>query len=449
MFSRQRGAALLILALIIGFVTAALLFNRFSVRNLELAREARTTAALAEAKAALLGFAVSFEAGNTGRYAFLPCTETDLTFKNEGSPRGNCGETHVNSIGRLPWRGLKSPPLRDGEKECLWYAVSGSYKNSGSSAPKMLNADSPGQFEIVTQDGTLLAGSTPENRAVAVIFSPGGVTGTQNRAPLQGTDSCPGNYSAANYLETLNGMNNASVNPNPDRIDRFILANQTGTFNDKLIFITRDEVFSKLIRHGDFQNKMNMLTEKIAKCIASYGNTSGLPWAAPLALSDYRVNINYESDARSPSGLTRGRVPYRQVSLAGAREIRTVSTVIISRDCGNLSDGDIALWENWKDHFFYARTANVPCVGLGCFTVNGGSDYYVAIVFFAGISLGESQPRRAPPFDTDTKRNVANYLEGRNRSNLDGSGLNFESGSSATFNDTLYCISASFSATAC
>lgn len=414
MFSRQRGAALLILALIIGFVTAALLFNRFSVRNLELAREARTTAALAEAKAALLGFAVSFEAGNTGRYAFLPCTETDLTFKNEGSPRGNCGETHVNSIGRLPWRGLKSPPLRDGEKECLWYAVSGSYKNSGSSAPKMLNADSPGQFEIVTQDGTLLAGSTPENRAVAVIFSPGGVTGTQNRAPLQGTDSCPGNYSAANYLETLNGMNNASVNPNPDRIDRFILANQTGTFNDKLVFITQDEVFGKLVAHPTFLSHMEALTATIARCLAA-SDTTIQP--AKLDLGDYRDVDEYTS----VSTLARGRIPKNVTSCLPASQL--------------------PLWKNWKDHFFYVR-CNSSC------TVNGGGSYE-AIVFFAGKRLAD-QERRAPPIETvDTKAEIKNYLEGCNASNF-ANGTSFQSqlGISgcppnlAVLNDRLYCISA-------
>ena len=414
MFSRQRGAALLILALIIGFVTAALLFNRFSVRNLELEREAKTTAALAEAKAALLGFAVSFgaEPGYTG-HAFLPCTETQLTFNNEGSAEGNCGSTHVNSIGRLPWRSLKSPALRDGEKECLWYAVSGSYKNSGSSAPKMLNADSPGQFEIVTQDGTLLAGNTPENRAVGVIFSPGGITGAQNRAPLQGTDSCPGNYNAANYLETLNGVNNAFVNSNPDRIDRFILANKTGTFNDKLVFITQDEVFGKLVAHPTFLPRMQVLTAKIANCLAANYETMQ---PANLVLGDYRKDDDYVSAGT----LARGRIP------------KSVT------NC--LSASELPLWKNWKDHFFYVRCAT------SC-TVNGGGSYD-AIVFFAGKRLAR-QTRRAPPIEAvDTKSEIGNYLEGCNASNF-ANGTSFQSqagilncANEAEINDRLYCIAA-------
>lgn len=434
MFSRQRGAALLILALIIGFVTAALLFNRFSVRNLELEREAKTTAALAEAKAALLGFAVSFEATDAGRYAFLPCTEVRLYRNAQGDQEGTvsipCGNRYFNSIGRLPWRSLKSAPLRDGEKECLWYAVSGSYKNSGSSAPEMLNADTPGQFEIVAQDGTLLAGNTPENRAVAVIFSPGGITGAQNRAPLQGTDSCPGNYNAANYLETLNGVNNAFVNSNPDRIDRFILANKTGTFNDKLVFITQQEVFKNFDKRQDFNDDIRNLTEEMARCIVSYGPR--LPWAAKLMLTDYRSDGQYKGEQFR----LRGRVPL--TDHAGAS--------ILS---GCLLEANFRLWQNWKDHFFYAiapayqlETGTGACTPSTCLTVNAKPIYYAGIVLFAGSRVGR-QTRSAPPFGSDSKQKAENYLEGRNRINLDGSGLDFESGSStATFNDVLYCISA-------
>ena len=415
MRSKQRGVALLIIALILGRATTGFFFSKFSARNIEQERAAGTTAALAEAKAALLGFAMSFEAsepGDAGRYGFLPCPEVRLTFGLEGSASSPCGDTYASSIGRLPWRSLRSGPIRDGNKECLWYAVSGSYKNSGSSTPEMLNADTPGQFEISGQDGTLLAGASPENRAVAVIFSPGSIVGSQNRTTSTGTSSCPGHYTAADYLEVLNGINNAVVSSNSNQIDRLVAGNRTDTFNDRLVFITQEEIFSSIVNSTDFLADIRDLTARIANCLADGATAT----PANLSLSDYRSEDEY----RSVPSLARGRVPNVAACLSASQR---------------------TLWQNWKDHFFYAR-CNSPC------TVNGRGAYN-GIVFFAGRRLN-GQERRAPPLESEnTKGQIRNYLEGCNSENF-ASGTNFQTalgGGSClalsgpnTFNDTLYCI---------
>lgn len=454
MRNRQRGVALLIIALILSLATVGFFISRFSARNIEQEQAAETTASLAEAKAALLGFAASFqssETGRAGRYGFLPCPEIELTFGFEGSASSPCGVTYANSIGRLPWRSLRSAPLQDGTKECLWYAVSGSYKNSGTSTPEMLNADTPGQFEILGQDGIRLAGTSPENRAVAVIFSVGSVVGGQNRTPSPSTSSCPGNYTAADYLETLDDVNNAFVNASRDRVDRFIVGNGNSRFNDRMVFITQAEIFGKLTTRKDFLGKMEMLSEKIATCLANFArNPSDLPWAAPMSLADYRVNKNYQSNSSLNPKLARGRVPYQQVSSSTSPPTEIIKIDTINPPvCGGLTASDLALWKNWKDHFFYVRATDLTCSVPGsCLTVNRSNTNYISIVFFAGGKLG-TQTRLAPPLDSDSKMTIANYLEGRNRTNFEAGG-NFEkSPSDATFNDILYCISPNFSVSNC
>lgn len=420
MRNKQRGVALLIIALILGLATAGFFFSKFSARNIEQERAAETTAALAEAKAALLGFAMSFEVSNSGRYGFLPCPEVRLTFGLEGSASSPCGDTYASSIGRLPWRSLRSPPWRDGDKECLWYAVSGAYKNSATanhpSGNTMHNADSLGQFSIVTEDGTILAGATPETRAVAVIFSSGRPFASQDRTRVTGLEQCPGNYIAANYLDSVGGISNAAVQSTNDRVDTFVVSSRRENFNDRLVFITRDEIFSFLINRASFETAINGLTERIAMCftttLAGFG-------PANLNLADYRRNNEYVSMAT----LTRGRVP-RDVT-----------------NCPGWSQSQIALWRNWKDHFFYAR-CNSPC------TVNGGGAYD-GVVFFSGRRLN-GQARRAPPLEPEnTKGQIRNYLEGCNSENF-ASGTNFQTALGGggcpalndpnTFNDTLYCI---------
>jgi len=123
---RQRGVALLVMVTIIAlgaswlFVTA--LSNASASRN-ALGREDNGRV-LAEAKHALAGWMIrqAIEAGenNPGR---LPCPEAAgyIGTANEGIAAGNCS---LPAIGRLPWRTLGLPKLRDASGEPLWYVVS-------------------------------------------------------------------------------------------------------------------------------------------------------------------------------------------------------------------------------------------------------------------------------------------------------------------------------------
>ncbi|MDX1376011.1 MAG: hypothetical protein R3357_10635, partial [Burkholderiales bacterium] len=123
--TRQSGVALIVMVTIIAlgatwlFVTAYT--NAASRDALSRQDNARV---LAEAKYALAGWMIrqAVEAGenNPGR---LPCPEAAgyIGTANEGIAAGNCT---LPAVGRLPWRTLGLPKLRDASGEPLWYVVS-------------------------------------------------------------------------------------------------------------------------------------------------------------------------------------------------------------------------------------------------------------------------------------------------------------------------------------
>ena len=83
------------------------------------------------------------------------------------------------------------------------------------------------------------------------------------------------------------------------------------------------------------------------------------------------------------------------------------------------------LWQNWKDHLFYAVSKQYqprPLAmdtrlcdnGKFCVTTDNpwaaGSRDWAAIVFFANAAIG-AQSRNAPPLDVEEKNILANYLD--------------------------------------
>ena len=118
----------------------------------------------------------------------------------------------------------------------------------------------------------------------------------------------------------------------------------------------------------------------------------------------------------------------------------------------------MALWQNWKDHFFYAVAesfappAAVPSNCTTCLTVNGAGQY-AAVVLFADARLNAlGQIRNAPPTDADTRNAVSNYLEDANAANMPymAGTVDFVSQpATATFNDLLFCVDDALAVTEC
>jgi len=220
---RQRG---LVLVLVLSLVVAASLWgitSSFGTAAQRVDRDRATMAAIMQAKEALIARA----ALDVNRPGSLPCP--DLT--NNGNADITCtpvaGAVPPNSrVGRLPWRTLGLPDLRDASGERLWYALSASLTDRTLSQP--INSDTQGELQ--------LTGLAPAQRIVAVIIAPGAAL-NQSRDP-----TVPAQYNdVANYLE---GENNYKLDPGSINNDVFRNAPASSTFNDLVVPITEEELFA-------------------------------------------------------------------------------------------------------------------------------------------------------------------------------------------------------------
>ncbi|MHB9103111.1 MAG: hypothetical protein ACYC2E_16580, partial [Sulfuricella sp.] len=191
----QHGSAILIILTIIGIGAAFLLVSALNKSNQQLARDKITAAALAQAKEALIGFATTYRDTHTNRvFGFFPCPD----WNNDGIAEPSCDAANMSVIGRLPWRTLGLPALRDSSGECLWYAISGRGKDNPPTTD--FNWDATGQFIVQDAGGTTVAGATPHERPLAVIFAPRTAIGSQTRTSA-GASECGGSNTPTDYLE--------------------------------------------------------------------------------------------------------------------------------------------------------------------------------------------------------------------------------------------------------
>ena len=110
--ARQCGAALLVFMLIFFLASMSWLLSQTDALQSRARADQTTAAALAQAREALIGRA----AADKERPGSLPCPD----FDDDGeATNGSCSVT----VGRLPWKTLDLPDLRDGEGNRLWYAL--------------------------------------------------------------------------------------------------------------------------------------------------------------------------------------------------------------------------------------------------------------------------------------------------------------------------------------
>ncbi len=455
--SPQQGFALLMMLMLL--LMGALLLAPLTPARLQAEREQLTATSLARAKEALIAYAVSYGDKHPNKVpGYLPCPETatPATPADEGSAESSCAAKNISVIGKFPWKTLGLGPLRDGYGECLWYAVSGSHKNNPPT--EMMNWDTTGWLSILSPDGAgFIVGDSPDNRAAAVIFAPGAVTGSQNRSAVANAAVCGGNYNPGNYLEASGAANNAVVSAVANALSVFISAGFDNGVNDRYLAITPQEIFAAIEKRSDFSATIGSFTGKVGNCIAAYGsrNAGGsgdkrLPWPAPIALADYLANASYDDDIDRLSG----RLPYR-VNNSKTRTANgmTGTNLVIGVNCpGPWSALDDEWYKNWKDHLFYALGgafgpgAATPSICPSCLSANGiGS--YAAIVLFAGKKLA-GQKR----ISLADKAAISNYLEDRNSANDPNAGGNSDyrnSPATAGLNDLLYCIDSGLSVAPC
>ena len=123
-----------------------------------------------------------------------------------------------------------------------------------------------------------------------MLFAPGAPLDGQSRQYIKG--ECRWDYAAHAFLDTFAGIANSAPNGVAEGESRFIVAEAQAEFNDRLLWITRDELFShvraRLSNDALFAEDIPdtadtlALTQRVAACLMRFGasNAHGrLPWA--------------------------------------------------------------------------------------------------------------------------------------------------------------------------
>lgn len=250
----QSGAALLIILAIMVLAFSTLMTRGTSSSNRSYESVSKDAAVLAQAKAALIAYAITstppIDGSNPNRRpGDLPCP--DRTGDGIGDACGNAAGTtgQANRLGRLPWRDLGLSELKDSSGEPLWYAVSNNFKNN-TRIPALNSNTALGTITLRNTSGAVTnngsnPGGTPSG-IIAVVIAPGPAinrqgVGMQNRAATN---------VASNFLETI--TINGVTEDNADFIDGsstngFIqgpLLDPQGQpiVNDRLLAITYDDL---------------------------------------------------------------------------------------------------------------------------------------------------------------------------------------------------------------
>jgi hypothetical protein len=265
---KQHGAALLIMLVILVVAIAAVLVNSLTSSTVKTARQESTSTALAQAKDALIGDTISLSSVNSVGYLRLPdLGATGATFTegiSSAPPNFTGNNKDYSVIGKVPWKTLGISPSRDGQGECIWYVVSGRFKNYAQT--DTLNWDTLGQIDVIDGNGNAIA-----SNIAALLVAPGQPIDAQIHTlsnPVY--TQCGGNYDVRNYLDAYNssdaisgevnyftGSTNNRVALNASN-KRFVLA-KNDHYNDQFLFVTTDDVFRPITRRSDFSSQISAL----------------------------------------------------------------------------------------------------------------------------------------------------------------------------------------------
>jgi hypothetical protein len=333
--------------------------------HLRSARAQATQLALAQAKEALVARAV-FDAERPGS---LPCPDLATSnpafpnVPNDGIADALAGNHCPAYVGRLPWRTLGLPDLRDADGERLWYALSRGLRDDDSAQP--VNSDTPGLLSV---DGL--------GDLAAVVFSAG--------PPLAAQQGRPSN-SVADYLDGDNAASDVNFAAGPP----------TPLLNDTLLPVSRTELMRAVEKR---------VAGEALKCLQEYAALSAgrYPWAAGLAQSPGSALADEE-------GLTFGRLPELLTATASHASMSAAWP-------GGCAVGSAWWKNNWRELVFYAvapayapsASAHGSCSLAACLTVHAAAASSSARVMVLVAGAGANGQ------DRSVKNLVENYLEQEN-----------------------------------
>lgn len=273
----QEGYALMAIMAIVAAAALVSIVEGLDARRTKLRRAEEAAAALQHAKAALIGYASSYrDVHDEENFGYLPCPDTT----GLGSEQTPCGKAGKVAIGLLPYKTLGLPILRDAEGNCLWYAVSGSFKSN----PKMVpfNWDTQGQFSVRDAAGVLRAAPNDDRGgAAAIVIAPGAALRSQFRGTSPG---CADVAHPENYIEYENGVFFDGG---------FLDADGMPVANDRVAWITPKEIFDPIVKRGDFGAFISSGIAAIGEMLGSKKAGSGNSLPADNPFGKQTSNYNF------------------------------------------------------------------------------------------------------------------------------------------------------------
>jgi hypothetical protein len=329
------------------FVSAGAL--ALSSASTEQHRLRATERALAQAREALLAYAADRPIDARVGPGYLPCPDLD----DDGWAEATCGSLagqlgQEQRLGRLPWKTLGLPDLRDGHGERLWYAVSTRYKGLLNCAASracidMTPPQAVGTITVrdasgaVVHDGTLADAGSMAGGAAAVVIAPGPPI-TRRDGHDQRRECLPGDCdergrclaeppsraarcNPINYLDAAANEDNARFH---DRSDSGRRLNTDGFIHGPVVSDGRIEVNDRLaaITHGEVTARvMARVAVELAHCVRLGEPSAEGP------------------DTPCPASAALGRVADGWLG---------------SQTCSATLD-DPGWWRAWRPHVLYAR----------------------------------------------------------------------------------------------
>lgn len=417
---------LIMLVFIVGLAATAYFLHALNPVAVKIERDKKTAAALAEAKAALLGYAASrnlntiacASASNCPRPGDLPCPDTN----NDGVAESSCGNAagtteQESRLGRLPWKTLGLSDLRDGDGESLWYAVSNPYKYNYRYRP--LNSDTLGTITLRDSSGMVIHDATAESGLVAIVIAPG--------SPLIRQDDVKQTRENTDVNDAINYLDIAFGEDNQDFIDKEVngfvagpVKNVDGSVvvNDRLLVIKKEEI--------DYVMETRTLVE-VERAMLDYYCGIG--------------NVNYSTKSCNIGGEFFPRPSdFTDASCLGKDKIETPKCLEGAATHGRIPANPDTPWDvnsilrgvsnsnwfqlnAWREVIYYAvapgcATGTENCMGVARLTVNNaivGPENTKKVVLIAtgkaiGLQLRDS---------ADKLLEESNYLEGENFTPLD------------------------------
>jgi hypothetical protein len=217
--SKQAGYGMLLALVILVLGSLYGLMQGLSEATAQNKRDDHDQVVLRQARDAFIARA----ALDANRPGSLPCPDLN----DDGIAELLAGNACPAYIGRVPWRTLQLPDLRDSTGERLWYVLSQPFTDSSTS---IINSDIQGTL--------VMTGLAPATNIIALVLAPGAaldVAGAaQDRSPV-------GRNVAANYLE----------DENRDAANVVYVARPTcaaadcagGPFNDNVLAINARDLF--------------------------------------------------------------------------------------------------------------------------------------------------------------------------------------------------------------